>query len=109
MERAFIIKNYKAIADSYTKDAVMLGNNTEVIGRENHREYWSRFQGGNTWELSNIEIKELEGGFALQRGISVITWKSSEGEISESKVIFSLVWKRTEEGWKILLDHYSPR
>ena len=109
MELAFNNKNYEAIADFYSRDAVMLGNNTEVIGRENLREYWGRFEGGDTWELSNIEIKELGGDYALQRGISVITWKNSEGEISESKVIFSLVWRKTEEGWKIMLDHYSPR
>lgn len=109
MELAFNNKNYQAIADFYSKDAVMLGSNTEVVGRENLREYWGRFEGGNTWNLSNIEIKELDGDYALQRGISVITWKNSEGEISESKVIFSLLWTKTEEGWKIMLDHYSPR
>ena len=109
MELAFNNKNYSSIADFYSTDGVMLGNNTEVIGRENLREYWGRFSGGNTWELSNIEIKELGGDYALQRGISRITWKNSEGTISESKVIFSLVWKKTEDGWKIMLDHYSPR
>ena len=37
MELAFNNKNYRTIADFYSEDAVMLGNNTEVIGRENLR------------------------------------------------------------------------
>ena len=109
MEITFNNGDFADVADYYAKDAVMLGNNTEVTGRENLREYWGRMQGPSTWKLTNIEIKKLDGDFALQRGISVISWKNNDGEISESKVIFSLLWKRTDEGWKIMLDHYSPR
>lgn len=109
MEATFDRGDYEYISEFYSEDGVMLGNNTEVIGRENLREYWSRFKGGDKWKLSNIEIRELDGDYALQRGFSTISWKNKNEEISESKVIFSLLWKRTDQGWKIMLDHYSPR
>ncbi|MCB7479805.1 YybH family protein [Christiangramia sediminis] len=109
MEATFDRGDYEDISEFYSEDGVMLGNNTEVIGRENLREYWSRFGGGFKWRLSNIEIKELDGDYALQRGFSIISWKNDNEEISESKVIFSLLWKKTDQGWKIMLDHYSPR
>ena len=109
MEATFNNGDFADVANYYSEDAVMLGNNTEVQGRGNLRDYWSRMQGGESWELSNIEIRELDGDYALQRGISVISWKNNNGEISESKVIFSLLWQKTNEGWKIMLDHYSPR
>lgn len=109
MMKTFNAGKYSEVADFYTMDGVMLGNNAEVKGRENLREYWSRFSGAEEWKLSNIEIMEMGSEFALQRGMSSITYKNSKGQISESRVIFSLVWEKTNEGWKIKLDHYSPR
>lgn len=109
MENIFNEGKYSEVADFYTDDAIMLGNNTEVKGREKLRSYWARLDGAEEWKLSNIEIIELGNNHALQRGISSIFYKNKEGELSESRVIFSLVWKKTNGEWKILLDHYSPR
>jgi uncharacterized protein (TIGR02246 family) len=107
MEKAFNEGRYSEIANYYSLDAVMVGNSTEVIGRENLQKYWSKLEGGESWELKNTEIRELSDNYALQRGISIITWKNNENKLMESKVIFSLLWKKTSEGWKIMLDHYS--
>lgn len=110
MQDSFNKEGYETVANFYTNDAVMVGcNSKDVIGLENITSYWKQFSGELRWELENIEIKELGDGYALQRGYSTIYYMTNEGKESKSTSVFSLVWKKTNEGWKMMLDHFAGR
>ncbi|WP_235297325.1 YybH family protein [Portibacter marinus] len=109
MEEVFNAGQYSEVAEKfYAEEARMVGAKTEVIGLENIIQYWSKFQGELSWEIESIEISKLAENVYLQRGISTIQYVE-KGVPQESKSIFSLIWKNTEYGWKIVLDHFSPR
>lgn len=108
MEAAFDKGNYSEIGEFYTESATMVGNKVEVIGKDNLIEYWGKFENAYKWKLDNIDITVLNQAVVLQRGYSNILYYSGN-ELQTVRSIFSLVWVKTEEGWKILLDHFSPR
>lgn len=108
MEAEFNQGHYAKIGEFYADSAVMVGNKVEVIGKNNLIAYWGKFENAHAWKLENIEVTALGSDFALQRGFSNISFYNAN-ELQTARSIFSLVWIRTDEGWKILLDHFSPR
>lgn len=108
MESEFNKGNYSKIGEFYADSAAMVGNKVEVIGKSNLIVYWGKFENAHSWKLENIEISVLSPDVALQRGYSNISYYNAN-ELQTARSIFSLVWIRTKEGWKILLDHFSPR
>ena len=108
MEQEFNQGNYEKIGQFYADSAVMVGNKIEIIGKESLIEYWSKFEGLHEWELDIIEITVLSSNLVLQRGFSIMSYYNAR-ELQISRSIFSLIFIRTDEGWKILLDHFSPR
>lgn len=108
MEMEFNKGNYSKIGTFYADSAVMVGNKVEVIGQDQLIRYWGQFENAHQWELENIELRVLGERAALQRGYSNITYYNRD-QLMTSRSIFSLVWIKTAEGWKILLDHFSPR
>lgn len=108
MEAEFDKGNYSKIGEFYADSAAMVGNKVEVIGRDNLVDYWGKFKNAHSWKLENIEITVLSSNVVLQRGYSNISYYNAN-ELLTSRSIFSLVWIKTEEGWKMLLDHFSPR
>ncbi len=109
MEREFNQKNYAKIAEFYTQDAVMVGNRIELSGKDELTEFWGNFGALEQWTLENIQITPLGPETALQRGYSIMTYRTEEGDLRSAKSLFSLIWIKKEEGWKILLDHFSQR
>lgn len=108
MEAAFNNNEFIEIAEYYTESAVVVGNNVEVKGHESLRKYWASFSHCVDWKLENIEIVALAKDVAIQRGYSNIRILEGSGT-RLARCIFSLVWIRTNAGWKIELDHFSPR
>lgn len=109
MEQVFNAKKYANVAKFYTEDAVMIGSKVEVIGYENILPYWEMFSGDLKWEIENIEVKALGKGFALQRGYSNVYYTKADGTQGNSRSLFSLIWKKTDDGWRMMLDHFSGR
>jgi len=109
MEAEFNKRNYSKIGEFYSDNAAMVGNKVEVIGRDSLIAYWGNFEKAHSWQLENIEITVLSPNVVLQRGFSNISYYNNENKLHTARSIFSLVWIKTEEGWKILLDHFSPR
>ncbi len=107
MEKTFNEKRFKEVADFYTEDSKMIGPNTNVKGSE-MREYWGRFQGEMTWALENIEIKNLNNEYAMQIGVSKVTYIKQDGKPGISASKFTVIWKKTDKGWKILHDFFFP-
>ncbi|WP_262892908.1 YybH family protein [Aquiflexum lacus] len=108
MEAEFDKGNYSKIGEFYADKAAMVGNKVEVIGKDNLVDYWGKFKNAHSWKLENIEITVLGPNVALQRGYSNISYYNAN-VLQTARSIFSLVWIKTEEGWKMMLDHFSPR
>lgn len=108
MEQEFNEGQYSKIGQYYADNAVMVGNKVEVIGKNNLINYWGQFDNAHEWMLENIQLTILAPDVALQRGFSNISFYKDD-KLQVSRSIFSLVWIKTETGWKILLDHFSPR
>lgn len=85
-------KGYKPILERYQKS------------------YTSRAQMG-TLTFSDIDIRLLPSGCGKSE-IALVTGKfhlnrAEHGEAAKDDGIFSLVWRKGPEGWKIILDHTS--
>jgi uncharacterized protein (TIGR02246 family) len=106
MEKAFSENDFLKVASFYTDNAVLVGHKHEVKGRQAVDEYWNKLKDrGVSWDLENIHI-EVCGNMAVQRGISRMKFLHlGEEHLSEAR--FTLIWKKTSEGWRISLDHYS--
>jgi uncharacterized protein (TIGR02246 family) len=108
MEVLFYERKFTAIADFYAEDAVMLGDKVNIEGRTNIKNYWAKFENSptTTWDLSTIELKVFSSKNILQRGISKIYYKD-KGEIKASQSIFTVIWEKKGDEWKMILDHFS--
>ncbi len=107
MMTTFRSKKYADIALFYSDSAMMVGNGTDLKGREAIRNYWSKLEGrGVDWELESLSIQKT-GNAYLQSGISRMKMKYEESVV-QANSRFSLVWIWEDGAWRILLDHYSP-
>lgn len=136
MENAFNEGDLQKVADFYLDEAYLLNPGGKVItGRENINKYWTNIENPVKWELEVIEVTkdeksiyENEYWIALKNkppdwrvhGIEIENDKSlvyqlgnskltvaQNGQERTSEVNFILIWKYTEDGYKILLDTYS--
>lgn len=58
-----------------------------------------------TLDFSDIAVRELGPGHAVATGRFHLARSAAGG--GDSRGVFSLVWEKTSEGWKIILDHTS--
>lgn len=106
MENAFQQNDFLKLASFYGDDAVMVGNRHEVAGRQAIDNYWEGLKDrGISWQLENTAL-EVHGEVAFQRGISRMKFLHN-GKEQLSEVRFTLVWKKINNKWLILIDHYS--
>jgi len=64
-----------------------------------------------TLSFGNLEVRLLEGScgkpeFAVVTGTFHLQ-RTAKGEAKKDDGIFSLVWRKGADGWKIILDHTS--
>lgn len=109
METVFNEGRFVEVADFYTDNAQMIGNQEHVKGKEDLKKSWSQFQGDLRWDLENISIEQISDSIVIQNGYSNIYYFDKEGNEQNSRNLFSLVWIKQNSEWKIMLDHYSPR
>ncbi len=137
MEEAFEQGDMKAVSNFYLDDAVMLAPGQEpVSGRKAIDAYWARTTNPVSWELEVIEVSPDEAdiyeneyfqaldqkppswrveGFPLEAEEQALVYElgrstltTSRGDKTQTSVVtFILVWKYTEEGYRILVDTYS--
>lgn len=107
MVMVFKSQKYEDLALFYSDSAMMVGNQTEIAGRDAIRNYWKKIEGrGVDWELESTSVQKI-GNAYLQRGISRLSFTYEESVVrSDSR--FSLVWIWEDGTWRILLDHFSP-
>ena len=87
-----------------------IGKGYEKILERYQKNYTNREQMG-TLTFNDIEVRLLPGScgkaeFAVVTGRFHLE-RTQKGEAKKDDGIFSLVWRKGPQGWKILLDHTS--
>lgn len=136
MEEAFNSGNLKKVADFYLDEAYLISpGDKQITTRANIDEYWTSIKNPVKWELEVIEVTKDEKSIyaneywkalknkppgwraqgididnnqrlVYQLGHSKLT-TMHDGKEHTSEVDFILIWKYTDEGYKILLDTYA--
>lgn len=106
---AYINANYDALANSYTTDARILPNGTRIIeGREAIKERWILPE--NTKILKHVvtpeEIKVI-GEYAYDVGYYEGSTQTPNGEVSNWKGKYLIVWKKVDGDWLIHIDAWN--
>ena len=89
---------------------VNIGKGYERILERYQKNYTTREQMG-TLTFSDLEVRMLPGScgkaeFAVVTGRFHLE-RTQKGEAKKDDGIFSLVWRKGAQGWKIVLDHTS--
>ena len=87
-----------------------IGKGYEKILERYQKNYSTREQMG-ALTFSDIEVRMLSG-IQRQTEFAIVTGRfhlerSQKGEAKKDDGIFSLVWRKGPQGWKIVLDHTS--
>lgn len=87
-----------------------IGKGYEKILERYQKNYTTREQMG-TLTFNDVEVRMLPGScgkaeFAVVTGRFHLE-RSQKGEAKKDDGIFSLVWRKGPQGWKIVLDHTS--
>ena len=85
-------KGYRAILDSYRQHYAT----KEQMGQLTFSDFDVRLLPGSRGE---VRYALVTGRFHLER--------QAHGEVAQDDGVFSLVWEKTPDGWKVILDHTS--
>lgn len=107
--KAYMASDYDAVAHSYTTDAKIFSNNLPIIqGRDSIKKFW---MGGSSIKVLHHEIVPEEikffGDYAHDYGYYNGKSSNAEGEISEWKGKYVVVWKKEDGAWKMYLDIWN--
>ena len=75
----------------------------DEMARHYAEKYFHGAKPDQTLRFEEVRVQPLGEGFALSTG----RWAVSGGGKPEQSGWFSLVWKKTPDGWKIVHDHSS--
>jgi uncharacterized protein (TIGR02246 family) len=110
--RADIPAFMKAYEDSpdTTFIGLTLRKGYQPILKRYQENYTTREQMG-TLTFNDVDVRLLQGGCG-KANIALVTGKfhlerAAKGEAKKDDGIFSLVWRKGPNGWKIVLDHTS--
>jgi ketosteroid isomerase-like protein len=110
---AFMRGDAEAIFAAYTPDAlVQTPEGVVSTTAESLRAMWApiRTNGpGSTHRLAATHRQRLEGGVIMEAGSFEIVRRTSEGVERASRGCYTLLWRETPAGWRILYDTWTPR
>ncbi|HMD20337.1 MAG TPA: nuclear transport factor 2 family protein [Alloacidobacterium sp.] len=72
---------------------------------ERYKHDYSTKEARGTLEFSELSVRLLGANYAIATGKYHLTRSAAGG--GDATGIFSLVWEKSAEGWKIILDHTS--
>ena len=107
---AFVMaSDYESIGSAYTVDAKIFPNNLEIIhGREAIIEYWTLPKGVQIkYHKINPEEIKIIGNEAYDYGYYEGTTLRSNGTESNWKGKYVIIWRKTDQDWKIYLDIWN--
>ena len=80
-------------------------NDTLIIGKENIRQYYSKFKDATVTRTPDNVVVSDAGDMASTYGKFIWTSKDATGKELISKEIFHTVWKKQKDGsWKYIWD-----
>ncbi len=99
--------NYKLIEASYTKDAKIFPNNSEILTGDDILKYWTLPEGVSiSYHKIFQEEVTVTGDTAYDYGYYEGITKSEQGEQSwRGKYV--IVWKKVDNDWKMYLDIWN--
>lgn len=100
--------DYEKIAASYTKDAKIFPNSTQILEGEDIINYWTLPEGISTsfHEITQTEIT-IVGDTAYDYGYYEGKTKHKDGRESSWKGKYVIVWKKVNGDWKMYLDIWN--
>ncbi|MBC2846031.1 YybH family protein [Winogradskyella flava] len=100
--------DYEKIASSYTKDAKIFPNNTQILEGEDIINYWTLPEGISTsyHKITQTEITIVEDT-AYDYGYYEGKTKHKDGRMSSWKGKYVIVWKKVDSKWKMHLDIWN--
>lgn len=107
--KAYMNADFETIANSYSIDAKIFPNNSDIIdGREAIKEMWIIKDGSKVLKhkVTPLEIKFL-GDYAYDFGYYEGESESKEGKKSTFKGKYVIVWKKIDGKWKMYLDIWN--
>ena len=72
---------------------------------ERYKKLYSSKDAMGTLDYSDLAVRELGANYAVVTGKFHLARNAAGG--GDARGIFSLVWEKTPQGWKIILDHTS--
>jgi uncharacterized protein (TIGR02246 family) len=72
---------------------------------ERYKKAYASKDAMGTLDFSEITVRELDANYAVVTGKFHLARNAAGG--GDVSGIYSLVWEKTSEGWKIILDHSS--
>ena len=72
---------------------------------ERYKKAYASKDAMGTLDFSDMAVRELDANYAVVTGKFHLARNAAGG--GDVSGIFSLVWEKTPEGWKIILDHSS--
>ncbi len=107
MEKCFQENDMMKVASFYLDSALISGGRMNATGRYGIDQYWMALKDkSGQWKLET-ELTEDFGGYVLQRGKSFLKFEGFGGNEHESNVRFFIIWKKTEDTYKILYDVFK--
>ncbi|MFP2994738.1 DUF4440 domain-containing protein [Spongiivirga sp. MCCC 1A20706] len=100
--------DYQLIAASYTEDAKIFPNNTQILEGKDIIKYWTLPEGISTTyhKINQTEITVIEDT-AYDYGYYEGKTKHKDGHISSWKGKYVIVWKKIKGEWKMYLDIWN--
>ncbi len=106
MENSFRENDMLKVASFYLDTALISGGRMNITGRIRIDQYWMSLKDKNgKWKLETESTDDF-GSYVLQRGRSYLKFKLN-GTEKESNVRFFIIWKKIDEGYKILYDVFT--
>lgn len=107
--QAYISGDYDAMAEAYTSDAKIFPSGSEIIsGLDAIKKRWTLTDG--TTILNHQVFPEeiqIEGKYSYDYGVYEGKSKNKEGEVSDWKGKYVIVWKKENGEWKMYLDIWN--
>ena len=73
--------------------------------RANYKDHYTSPEAMGKLTFSNLNVRSLGENYAVVTGKFALARSAAGG--GPAKGVFSLVWEKTSQGWKIILDHTS--
>ena len=73
--------------------------------RANYKEHYTSPEAMGKLTFSDLNVRSLGENYAVVTGKFALARSAAAGGPAQG--VFSLVWEKTSQGWKIILDHTS--